>query len=115
MVAASKGYECILVMPDTMSLERRIILKAFGSKLVLTPAAKGIKGSLAKAREILAGLGERGFMLQQFENPDNPKVHRETTGPEIWWQTEGSVDFLVAGVGTGGTPRAPQQWFSNWD
>lgn len=76
MMAAAKGYDAILVMPDTMSMERRVMLKAYGAKLILTPAAKGVKGALAKCAEILAELGERGFTLAQFENPDNPKVHR---------------------------------------
>jgi len=101
-VAAAKGYRCVLVMPDTMSMERRILLRAYGAELVLTPGAEGMRGAIRKAEE-MAAADPRYFIPQQFENPANPEIHRRTTAEEIWRDTDGQADILVAGVGTGGT------------
>ncbi len=100
-IARERGYKCILTMPETMSIERRMMLMALGAEVVLTPKETAVPGALAKAKEIVEGLNGKGVMLQQFENPANAKIHRETTGPEIWRDTDGLIDVFVSGVGTG--------------
>ena len=112
-VCAARGYKLTLTMPETMSLERRKVLKVFGANLILTEGAKGMPGAIAKAEEIAASDTSRYYMPQQFRNPSNPAIHERTTGPEIWNDTDGDVDALVAGVGTGGTITGIARYFKN--
>ena len=102
MVCAARGYQCVLTMPETMSKERRMLLRAYGAELILTPGPQGMPGAISKAEELVAS-DKRYFMPQQFNNPANPEIHRRTTAEEIWRDTDGQVDIVVAGVGTGGT------------
>src|SRR5438552_17468997 len=112
-VAAARGYPITLTMPDTMSVERRKVLKAFGAKLVLTEGNKGMDASIHKAEEIVASDPSRYVMLQQFKNPANPRIHFETTGPEIWEDTEGKIDVLISAIGTGGTITGVSRYIKN--
>jgi len=109
-IARERGYKCTLTMPESMSVERRMMLLALGAEVVLTPKETAVAGAIAKAKEIVESLNGTGYILQQFENPANAKIHRETTGPEIWRDTAGQIDILVSGVGTGGTISGVSQY-----
>src|SRR6202051_3873093 len=111
--AAARGYGCVLTMPETMTMERRKVLAAFGAKLVLTPGPKGMKGAIGKAEELGAADPGKYLLVKQFENPANPGIHERTTGPEIWEDTEGKIDVFVHGVGTGGQQRGVSRYIKN--
>jgi cysteine synthase A len=112
-VAAARGYKLTLTMPETMSIERRRVLAALGANLILTPGAEGMKGSITRAEELAASDPQKYFLPQQFKNPANPEIHEKTTGPEIWADTDGAIDVLVSGVGTGGTISGISRYIKN--